>query len=209
MTPALYPVWQDLLLNFTQEETRIQQLWAELEAAYSGKNRHYHTLHHIQSMLQLAETHQVRAQGPLLLKLAIFYHDAVYKTTRNDNEEKSAQLACQRMKGLGLPPADLDQLGHMILATKQHQRQPQPDTNLLLDLDLSILGSGWLTYWEYTQLIRKEYSVYPDVLYKPGRKKVLQHFLDQEQIFKTGHFTTLFEAQAKENLRRELDILAR
>jgi len=83
----------------------------------------------------------------------------------------------------------------------------QEDTNYLLDADLSVLGKDFETYLKYTQNIRKEYSIYPDFLYKPGRKKVLKHFLELESIFKTEYFKEKYEARAKENIAKELQLL--
>lgn len=57
--------------------------------------------------------------------------------------------------------------------------------------------------WNYTKQIRKEYSIYPDFLYKPGRKKVLEHFLQLENIFKTDYFKTKYEVQARKNIESE------
>ncbi len=81
------------------------------------------------------------------------------------------------------------------------------DINYLLDADLSVLGKDRETYLVYTQMIRKEYSIYPDFLYKPGRKKVLRHFLELENIFKTEYFRDQYETQAKENIETELRLL--
>jgi len=44
--------------------------------------------------------------------------------------------------------------------------------------------------------------VYPDLVYNPGRKKVLNHFLAMDSIFKTDYFYNKFDRQAKENLRK-------
>lgn len=55
--------------------------------------------------------------------------------------------------------------------------------------------------------VRKEYSIYPDLLYKPGRKKVLQHFLQMERIFKTQVFYDKYETQSRRNLEKELNQL--
>ncbi len=62
-----------------------------------------------------------------------------------------------------------------------------------MDADLSILGQDLEIYLGYTREIRKEYSIYPDVLYKPGRKKVLRYFLDLESIFKTDYSKEKYE----------------
>jgi predicted metal-dependent HD superfamily phosphohydrolase len=97
-------------------------------------------------------------------------------------------------------------VGH-ILATKSHHKSEDNDTNLFTDADLSVLGAPWEAYQEYYRQIRKEYAIYPDLLYKPGRRKVLQHFLDLPAIFKTAAFHTRYEGQARENLFRELETL--
>ncbi|MDX2245424.1 MAG: hypothetical protein SF052_01505 [Bacteroidia bacterium] len=81
---------------------------------------------------------------------------------------------------------------------------PDNDTNLFTDADLSILGQKREIYHAYSTNVRKEYAIYPDILYNPGRKKVLQHFLAMEQIFKTPHFQEKYEAQARANLEEEL-----
>lgn len=62
-------------------------------------------------------------------------------------------------------------------------------------------------YLQYAENIRKEYSIYPDALYQPGRRQVLQHFLAQEHIFKTPVFRERYEKQARENISKELAML--
>ena len=61
-------------------------------------------------------------------------------------------------------------------------------------------------YSKYYQNVRKEYSIYPEILYKLGRKKVLKHFLAMEKIFKTDYFYQKFEKNARMNLQREFDL---
>lgn len=94
----------------------------------------------------------------------------------------------------------------LILATKKHEPADY-ETNLFTDADLSILGSDPGTYNRYLKNIRKEYAMYPDILYDPGRKKVLLHFLNMDQIFKTKEFSGQLEAQARKNLEAELKML--
>jgi predicted metal-dependent HD superfamily phosphohydrolase len=94
-----------------------------------------------------------------------------------------------------------------ILATKSHHQSSDTDTNFFTDADLSVLGQSWEIYSTYFKNVRKEYSIYPDLLYNPGRKKVLNHFLAMDRIFKTEFFYDKFEIQAKKNLRKELEIL--
>jgi predicted metal-dependent HD superfamily phosphohydrolase len=139
---------------------------------------------------------------------ALYYHDIVYRILRGDNEERSAKLASHRLKVLGLEGNRIDRCKNHILATKSHALSHDTDTNLFTDADLSILGQDWLTYESYTQAIRREYAIYPNVIYKPGRKKVIEHFLRMENIFKTETFSAKYEQQARLNLTRELEELA-
>ncbi|MBC5992021.1 HD domain-containing protein [Pontibacter cellulosilyticus] len=207
MAPHLKKEWEQLCGKYTSDTALIDTLWEELEQAYTSEGRHYHNLAHIAYMLELAEKYKQEhlKYDPLLF--AIFYHDIIYSPTRSDNEERSAELARERLNRIGLPSADITFIKEMILATKSHRPQHNETTNFLLDLDLAILGTGWQKYNVYREAVRKEYSVYPDAVYKSGRKSVLQRFLAQPQIFKTELFRDRLELRARENLRMELDLL--
>ena len=99
----------------------------------------------------------------------------------------------------------------MQTSNSRHKTSPgtrDDDTNYFTDADLSILGSDSDSYLTYTKQIRKEYSYFPDLLYKPGRRKVLEHFLEMGNIFKTKYFQDKFEIQAKINILGELKSLS-
>lgn len=138
---------------------------------------------------------------------SLFYHDIIYNTLRTDNEERSAELAVKRLNQIAAPPDLIKHCKTQILATKKHSVDSNCDTNFFTDADLSVLGFNWDRYSEYFKKIRKEYSFYPDLIYNPGRKKVLKHFLAMERIFKTESFFGKFEMQARENLKQELNML--
>lgn len=193
--------------KYTTDASVLAQFWQELEKNYTPKKRHYHTLIHIKHMLRLAEENREAVEDWDVFVFAIFYHDVVYRVLKSDNEEKSAMLAEKRLTQLGLSKDRIALCSVLILATKTHQISTNSDCNLLLDLDLSILGASWERYEEYARQIRREYSVYPDFLYKPGRKKVLERFLERDFIFKTPAFRAKFEAQARGNLHREISTL--
>jgi predicted metal-dependent HD superfamily phosphohydrolase len=137
----------------------------------------------------------------------LFYHDLFYNALKSDNEEQSALIAEKRMKQICAPQEAIDDCKRQILATKAHLDDSDKDTNLFTDADLSILGHDWETYSGYYKSVRKEYSLYPDLIYNPGRKKVLKHFLNMGRIYKTDYFYLRFEEQAKGNLLREMEML--
>ncbi len=199
--------FESLCLNFTKDKILIEKFWFEIEKKYSGKSRHYHNFQHLENMFEEIDAVRNQIEKFDNISFSIFYHDVIYDATSKLNEEKSADVAKERLKILSLNNEDLQQVYKQILATKSHQKSENEDTNFLLDADLSVLGKSSEVYLEYTKQIRKEYSIYPDFLYKPGRKKVLQHFLELESIYKTEFFRNKYETQARENIEFELKSL--
>jgi predicted metal-dependent HD superfamily phosphohydrolase len=193
--------------KYTQNTSLFDQCWQELTKNYTHKSRHYHSIVHIENMLRLAEINKSKVEDWDTFVMAIFYHDAIYKVLKSDNEEQSALLFEKRMTQINFPISQITYGKELILATKHHQISENETTNLLIDIDLSILGADWEAYFEYTQQIRREYSIYPDLLYKPGRKKVLQRFLERDFIYKTEDFREKNEVQARGNLQKEIDLL--
>lgn len=92
----------------------------------------------------------------------------------------------------------------MIIDTEKHEVSKDADTNFLLDIDLTILGSQPLVYQQYCQQIREEYRIYDDEAYRTGRKQVLVHLISQNNIYKTEYFQNKYEDQAIFNLNIEL-----
>ena len=129
----------------------------------------------------------------------------MYDTLKSNNEEKSAALAERRMGDLEVSEEIVARVVEMILATKTHVVSENQDINYFTDADLSILGKDWEVYNQYAKQVRSEYAIYSDLLYNPGRKKVLKHFLAMNQIYKTDYFTQKYEEQARLNLSRELE----
>lgn len=195
------------LLRASVPEDRVEQLWTEVVSAYAAKGRHYHTVDHLETLHGALEAHWSALEDPEAMIFALVYHDVVYRVGRSDNEERSAIRMRDRLGPLGIGGATLERAFAHILATRTHGTTADPDTALLLDADLSVLGSDPVTYEGYAQAVRKEYRRHPDVLYRPGRRKVLQHFLAMPRIYRTQPFHDQFEAAARRNLLSELDAL--
>ncbi|WP_412559442.1 hypothetical protein [Winogradskyella sp. MIT101101] len=205
----LKPKWVDLVSNYTDKKAIVASLWKDIVDHYSNTSRYYHNLAHIQNMLNQAEDFKSHVEDYDVLVFAIWYHDIIYKSTKNDNEVKSALFAKKALKSLDFDEKKLKNIEDLIISTKKHQiiLDENDDNAYLLDFDLSILGSDWKTYQNYTQQIRKEYKIYPEFMYKPGRKKVLQHFLERETLYFTEVYQDKFETQARENIIKELKLL--
>ncbi|UPZ15426.1 hypothetical protein [Flavobacterium humidisoli] len=201
----LEKIYSDLLSNIGFSANEIQQNWLDLEKAYSKKSRHYHNLTHLKEMIESFENYSNQLQNSNEILFSIFYHDFVYSASKKDNELKSAEYA------LGILPENVNLNKQLVFdaicATQQHQQNEIEDINWLIDFDLKILAKDWDDYKIYFEQIRKEYRIYPDFLYKPGRAKALKHFLENEFIFQTEEFRSLYEEKARINIEKEISIL--
>jgi predicted metal-dependent HD superfamily phosphohydrolase len=83
-----------------------------------------------------------------------------------------------------------------------------PDARLLVDIDLSILGSPADRFERYDKDVRKEYAWVPGFRYQEARAQVLQSFLDRPRLYHGKHAFKLLEAQARINLAAALSRLA-
>ena len=194
------------------DQNLIQQAWEEIHHRYGEKHRAYHTLDHISALIDLilhsCTSHNTLSQTFKNLCFAAFYHDLIYNPLRKDNEAKSAEIASKRLASLGLSGEDIGKISDIIHRTAGHLTAgADADTLFFLDADLSILGSGPEEYFNYTRQIRKEYKMIPKLLYNPGRKKILQDFLQRKSIYFTPFFRKKLEKQARENMAAELETL--
>ena len=201
----LQQTYTELLLEIGFPENDIHQNWLDLEKAYSKKSRHYHNLTHIQDMIYSYEKYSDQLQFPNEVLYSIFYHDYIYVSSKKDNELKSAEYAIKILpKNAKL---DSKMVFDAIVATQLHQNNEIEDINWLIDFDLKVLARDWDDYKIYFEQIRKEYRIYPDFLYKPGRAKALKHFLENEFIFQTDEFRKLYEEKARINIEKEISLL--
>lgn len=176
--------------------------------AYREPRRHYHTLDHIAALLRLLEEHGRGASDYDVVALAVLFHDVVYDPARHDNEHASAALAIDRLTSLGFSSEFVAKVAHYVRATAHGQGALPPeddsDLALLLDLDLSILAAAPAGYQAYAQAIRREYAHVTEELYRTGRRRVLEAFLAQEQIYRTVQLRALWEARARANIAVEI-----
>ncbi len=200
----LEELFLELTGKYTKDSSLCYSLWKEIQKNYSNNSRSYHTLTHLENLLkELTEAKKYIKDWDTIL-FTLFYHDAVYVPSRTDNEERSASLARERLQSIGYPALKMEKCALQILATKDHSRSRDDDTNFFNDADLSILGQNSKEYSDYCEQIQYEYSQYSDEEYRQGREKVVRYFLDMEDIYKTYYFGQKYEHPARINLIREL-----
>ena len=202
---TLQKIHAELLERIGFPVAKVNNHWENLEKAYSNSSRHYHNIKHLTEMMDCFETYKSNLKFPDEVLYALFYHDYIYSSTRKDNELKSVEFAVE------LLPANTSVnkqiIFDLILVTKDHISKSIEDEKWLNDFDLKILAKAPEDYKIYAQQIRKEFSIYPDLLYNPGRKKALQHFLEKDFIFQTAIFRNAFESKARANIQEEINRL--
>jgi len=180
--------------------------WEHIARAYKG--RAYHNLNHLEEMLgHLTDlsTRLAPAAAPTF-GIALIYHDIVYRAGRKDNEARSADQAVAFLQKAGASEADQNRCRQLVMATKTHEAATEEEA-VLVDLDLAVLAREPAGYDEYARNVRKEFRLFPDFLYRPGRKKALRHFLEKPYIYHGEIARELWEVSARANLERELSTL--
>lgn len=182
-----------------------QKIFNKLIAAYSEKQRAYHTLQHVYECLVLLDSIRSDLKDAYAVELAMWFHDVVYDPQAKDNELKSAELF-ELSLAQDLPLEVVEKIKRWIIATQKHESTKELDLQFLLDIDLAILAASPERFAEYEQQIQQEYAwVDPDV-YSIKRKEILTHFYQTESLYQTEYFQQNFEQCAKSNLKRILDI---
>lgn len=178
----------------------------ELIARYGEPHRRYHAMAHIEDCLtQISASADLTADQRDMLETAIWFHDAIYDPTRNDNEAASADLARERLSADGADPAFVAEVERLILLTAGHSVSDGDTLGArLVSIDLSILGAEPARYDAYARAIREEYAHVPEPFYRAGRATIMTRFLDSPALFADPVWAERYEAQARANIAREI-----
>jgi predicted metal-dependent HD superfamily phosphohydrolase len=164
-------------------------------------------MQHLHECFEKLRELRALAQKPEEIELALWFHDAIYDTRRKDNEEKSADWARSAILEAGVAAPAGDRIYELVMATRHNAAPAGMDTQILVDVDLSILGASPDRFDEYELQVRQEYSWVPGPLFRRERRKVLEDFLQRQTIFQSKQFITAYESQARENLQRSIEKL--
>jgi predicted metal-dependent HD superfamily phosphohydrolase len=183
-----------------------EELREDLLARWSETHRKHHTVAHLHEMLDaiglLAESGLEFDREAV--ELAAWFHDAIYEIGRDDNEDRSAELARELLASSPMR----DEVARLVLVTKTH-KVTEDDVNgaVLSDADLSVLGSEALRYRAYAAAVRAEYASMPDEVFKPARAQMLKALLDGP-LFHTAAGRERWEQLARRNIAEEIAELA-
>jgi predicted metal-dependent HD superfamily phosphohydrolase len=178
-------------------------LWIMLDALYSGGDRPYHSLAHIEECLARLDAWREFVRCQPELEFALWLHDAVYQPGSAANEEQSADVAAVFARECGLSQAFQGRVRELILLTQHGPAVPRGDDALMVDIDMAVLASTADRYDCYAAAVRSEYRSVSDVDWRNGRGAFLRGLLARARIFHSVPGVEL-EREARTNVRREL-----
>ncbi|MGN6245709.1 MAG: HD domain-containing protein [Motilibacteraceae bacterium] len=177
---------------------------ARLLAAYGDPARGHHDLRHLDDVLRTVDDLAHRAADPDAVRLAAWFHDAVYDVHATDSEERSAELAGRELRRLRVPAARVAEVGRLVLLTRTHDpASDDVDGAVLCDADLAVLAADPARYRDFTEGVRREYAHVPDEQFAAGRSAVLRSLLELPALYRTPEART-WEPVARANVEAEL-----
>ncbi len=197
--------WRMLCASLGARDTDAE--YTRLLRAWRSWGRRYHTLAHLASCLDEFDAARHLAQSPAEVELALWYHDAVYRTWRVDNESLSAEWA-QRFVHAVAGEGAADRVRDLVLATAHQAHSPVEDAALVVDIDLSILGKPAPEYDEFERNVRREYWWVPRRRFAHARGRILGSFLERPFIYNWPEFRDRYETTARSNLQRAMKALS-
>jgi predicted metal-dependent HD superfamily phosphohydrolase len=199
----LLAAWNQLIARHTADPgatgagQRLLEAWAD-------PRRTYHCVAHLREVLTRVEELAAHAEDPDAVRLAAWYHDAVYAGLPDD-EQRSAQRAEQELAALGVAPQLVDEVARLVRMTVTHDpARGDRNAEVLSDADLSPLALPAADYRRNTAVIRAEYAHISDDAFRKGRVQVLVAMLECPALFRTDHGHQEWEDAARANMRAEL-----
>lgn len=202
----LVQAWCVLLARHTASP-EVEATGRALLACWTEPHRRYHDLSHLRGVLRALDELDGLASDPDAVRLAAWYHDAVY-AGQPDDEERSALMAEAALTALGLPPDFVAEVGRLIRMTVHHDPDPGDDNGAVLsDADLAVLALPRAEYQRNSAAVRAEYPHVADVDFRAGRARVIRQLLAAPHLFRTVTARARWEQAARENLAAELATL--
>jgi predicted metal-dependent HD superfamily phosphohydrolase len=199
MSPLLLPSW-DRAWQGLHAQGNGYDVRDSILTRYAEPHRRYHTTQHLEECVGIFEGVRDAADHPYEVEIALWFHDAVYELKASDNESRSAKWAEKALLGAAVEPAAAKRVHDLILVTKHTQTPVTKDEQVLIDVDLSILGAAPGRFAEYQVQIRDEYAHVPSFLFRLKRRSILKSFLDRSAIYSTPPLRIELEARARTNL---------
>jgi len=196
----------------TADTEVIEEVGQALLNRWADEQRHFHNLRHLVAVLHRVDQLAEETHEPDLVRLAAWYHGAVFNAERKvaeasqggEQSTASADLAREELTGLGVPPRAAARVADLVNAIVRHAPDPTDfDAAVLNDADLAMLAAEPQRYKEYKSAIRAEYGHIPTDAYLKARIRVIERLLARKSLF-LSPMGAAWEEPARQNLDMEL-----
>lgn len=194
--PLLQADWASLLPAHTNLRDHLLECWSE-------PHRHYHDTRHLSAAV--AALGQIgEGATPRTVRLALWFHDAVYEGVEGSDEERSAELAETELAESGFSSGEAAEVARLVRLTRTHAPEAGDGAGAqVTDADLSILGALPGRYDVYVRDVRLEYAHLDDEAFRSGRAQVVHRLFHSDLLFRTASGRQIWEDAGRANLRRE------
>jgi predicted metal-dependent HD superfamily phosphohydrolase len=202
----------DLLADWrilVDDKPAARSAGADLISRWSEPHRTYHNVDHLRAVLEAIDVLADHAADLTAVRLAAWFHDAVYDGRPGDDEQASATLAADTLRSLGIEKHRVAEVSRLVQLTVSHDPS-SGDANgaVLCDADLAVLGGDPNQYATYASNIRAEYAHVPDRAFRSGRAEVLRRLLALDPLYRTSTARARWQDAARHNLTTELALLS-
>lgn len=183
----------------------LVERWEDPRRTFHGVRHLAHVLAHVDELAE--ETHD-----PDLVRLAAFYHGAVFDTSAEvayagragEDAQAGARLAQEELTYLGLPEDAVGRVAELVTAVGRHTAEPDDvDAAVLCDADLAVLAVEPQRYKRYLEEVRAEYAHIPDEAFVRARVQILRRLVARPQLF-LSPLGAAWEDRARQNVEAEL-----
>lgn len=199
----------------TASADAVRRAAEDLLERWTRPERHFHNLRHLLEVLARVDELDEEAQHPELVRLAAWYHGAVFDSAERkayanrggEDEAASAVLAREHLRELGVPEHNAQRVATLVSALVRHSPDPADiDCAVLSDADLAMLAAEPQRYKAYLHDVRAEYAHLPVEDYVRARVRILRKLLARPSLF-VSPLAQSWEEPARQNVAAELQRL--
>ena len=147
----------------------------------------------------------IRSPCPDAVEMALWFHDVINEPGHTDNETRSADFFREWAGGV------MEDGFHRCRGRSRSWRRPiggrptDRDQQFICDIDLTSFGCPWECYKRDTDNLKAEFPGSDEDYYR-GKRAFLGAMLSKPRIFQTDFFHDRYEDQARDNIRRLLEL---
>ncbi len=201
---------EDTLLEVDCDQEYVTSIVNSLYSSMVNFRVYYHTPVHVMSLFSFAKEHRIELNRSE--KLAIFFHDAIYRPGSKNNEDLSIAFMESLLTETGADANVIKDARYIIWSTSKHLVDDNGPVELygpfklVMDLDMSGFSATPGVFTFQSLMIEKEFhrgygsDIFTKEQFLKGRQKFLKALKNKKSIYRTERFLDQFEKRAQINL---------